>query len=82
MEDFEKHVLLSECRVGVQIKNPTSKIKYIDRRGNEFESELLAMISEKSAAREDYYSHLLENRNWIERFFNIKPNMDLYDSLC
>lgn len=82
MDDFEKHILLSESRVGIQIKNPTtSKAKYIDSRGNEFESELLAMISDKKFAREDFFSHLMTNRNWIQKLFNLKPSMHFYDKM-
>ena len=76
MEDL---YLLSQK--GIIIENPKHKIIYKDRKGNEFDNELLAYISDSEYAREDFYNYLMSKRNWFQRLFNLKPNMRFFDEI-
>jgi hypothetical protein len=79
-EDFIKHELLSEERLGVIIKNPPDlMINYITSDGKQFSNRAEAVRHDRVVARKHYYEHLLKNRNWLMRFFNIKPSMKFYD---
>lgn len=54
---------------------------YMACDGKKFKCPIECSIYEKPLLRRRHYNYLLERRNWFERFFNIKPNMDYYDSL-
>ena len=38
-----------------------------------------AEIHDKPLRREAHYQFLLSKRNWLERFFNIQPDMSVWD---
>lgn len=80
-EELELWRKISDGYSFLTFNPPAMKVKYIDRRGNEFDNEHQAMESDRHFAREDYYNHLLANRNWFQRLFNIKPDMSFYDEM-
>jgi hypothetical protein len=73
MEDFMSNA------TKVNFVFPNSKIVYVDRNGNRFYSEIAAVKSDRKIARDNYYNDIMSKRNWIQRLFNIKPDMSLYE---
>jgi len=65
----------------LMFKKPDMRVKYIASNGKEFYNEMEAVMYDREISRESYYNHLLKNRNWFMRLFNIKPSMDFYDMM-
>ncbi len=63
----------------VNIEFPTHKILYETSDGRKFDSKEEAEIHDKPLRREAHYQFLLSKRNWLERFFNIQPDMSVWD---
>lgn len=79
-EDIYKYrMLLTE---DLMFKKPDTRIIYKTCDGKEFYNRHEAEIHDRIASRKIYYEHLLKNRNWFMRFFNIKPSMKFYDEQC
>ena len=82
MEETDyKSLFLLQTISGIEIKNPKPKPQYVARDGRVFDNEILATIHDRDVARESFYQYLMSKRNSIQRFFNIKPNMDFYDEM-
>lgn len=78
-EDICKHRTLLED--DVFWKKADTRIIYETCDGKTFNNLHEAKIHDREESRKRYYEHLLKNRNWFQRFFNIKPSMEFYDRM-
>jgi hypothetical protein len=79
--DYNQEIMLSEFRKGVVIKDFDVKIEFITVDGKSFKTEADAYIHDLEISRKSYYDHLLERRNWLQKLFNIKPDMNYYNKM-
>jgi hypothetical protein len=63
------------------LKYPEPIIRYRTSDGRFFTDGSEADLHEDIISRERYYDHLMENRNWFMKLFNIKPSMSFYDEI-
>lgn len=76
-EELQKYIALSEDSLNLNFTPPKMLYKTCD--GRTFENKAEAILHDKIVSRERFYNHLLENRNWFQKLFNIKPDMSFYD---
>lgn len=65
----------------VVFKKNDTRLRYITIGGLIFFKKSEADNHNRMVSKANYYKHLLEKRNWIQRLFNIKPSMKLYDEM-
>lgn len=82
MTDKEKEYWLSEMEpIKRNVPPPAFIIDYMTIDGKKFTNKSQAIMHDEEISRKAFYDHLLKNRNWLEKLFNIKPSMEYYDRL-
>ena len=66
----------------IAVSYPESMIEWIATDGKTFKCPRECEEYDRPLRRKQHYDGMMARRNWFGRFFNIKPNMNLYDSLC
>jgi len=69
-------------REPIKVSYPESMIEWVATDGKTFKCKHECEVYDRPLRRKQHYDGMMAKRNWLQRFLNLKPNMDLYDSLC
>jgi len=81
IEDYERHRMLSEEPIIRNTNAPPFIYNYMATDGKTFDNELECMMYDMEISRKRYYNHKIKTRNWFQKLFNIKPDMNFYDQM-